>query len=127
MDRIGNQARDEMLRAARAKAFATPLSEFHPGNPELFRSDTLWPYFERLRNEEPVHFCTTSPVGSYWSVTRYADIMHVDTNAAIFSSDIKLGGIMLRDSEYQWPSFIVMDEPKHDPQRKTVAPMFTPT
>ena len=30
---------------------------------ELFRTDTLWPYFERLRNEEPVHFCTTSPVG----------------------------------------------------------------
>ena len=57
MDRIGNQARDEMLRAARANAFATPLGEFHPGNPELFRSDTLWPYFERLRNEEPVHFC----------------------------------------------------------------------
>ena len=56
------------------------LSEFHPGNPELFRSDTLWPYFERLRNEEPVHFCTTSPVGTYWSVTKYNDIMHVDTN-----------------------------------------------
>jgi cytochrome P450 len=121
-------AQDERQRAAREKAYATPLSEFHPGNPELFRTDTLWPYFERLRNEEPVHFCTTSPVGSYWSVTKYNDIMHVDTNAAIFSSDVNLGGIMLRDltPEYQWPSFIVMDEPEHGPQRKTVAPMFTP-
>jgi cytochrome P450 len=128
-DMVGtnNIAPDERKRAAREKAYATPLSEFHPADPELFRSDTLWPYFERLRNEEPVHFCTTSPVGSYWSVTRYAHIMHVDTNAAIFSSDIKLGGIMLCDSEYQWPSFIVMDQPKHGPQRKTVAPMFTPT
>jgi hypothetical protein len=85
-------ARDEVQRAAREKAYATPQSEFHPGNPELFRSDTQWPYFERLRNEEPVHFCSTSPVGNYWSVTKYNDIMHVDTNAAIFSSDLNLGG-----------------------------------
>jgi cytochrome P450 len=121
-------AREERLAAARRKAYATPLGEFHPGNPELFRTDTLWPYFERLRAEEPVHFCTTSPVGAYWSVTRHDDIMHVDTNAAIYSSDVNLGGIMLRDldPEYMWPSFIVMDEPRHGEQRKTVAPMFTP-
>ena len=108
-------------RAARENAYAMPLSEFHPGNPELFRSDTLWPYFERLRNEEPVHFCSTSPVGNYWSVTKYNDIMHVETNPAIFSSDVNLGGIMLRDVEpdHKWPSFITMDEPKHAPQRKT--------
>jgi cytochrome P450 len=122
-------AQQELQREARKRAYATPLKDFHPGNPELFRSDTLWPYFERLRTEEPVHFCTNSPVGSYWSVTKYHDIMHVDTNAAIYSSDIKLGGVMLRDVEpdYQWPSFITMDEPRHGPQRKTVAPMFTPT
>lgn len=116
------------LRAAREKAYATPLDEFHPGAPELFRSDTLWPYFERLRREAPVHYCRTSPVGNYWSVTKYHDIMHVDTHHAIFSSDVRLGGIMLRDvePEYQWPSFIAMDEPRHGPQRKTVQPMFTP-
>jgi cytochrome P450 len=121
-------AREERQRAAREKAYATPLAEFHPGHPELFRSDTLWPYFERLRKEEPVHFCATCPVGDYWSVTKYHDIMHVDTNAAIFSSDVRLGGISLRDvgENYNWPSFIAMDEPKHGPQRKTVQPMFTP-
>jgi cytochrome P450 len=123
------RARRTAQQEARKKAYAMPLADFHPGNPELFRSDTLWPYFERLRNEEPVHFCTTSPVGSYWSVTKYNDIMHVDTNAAIYSSDVTLGGIMLRDldADYSWPSFITMDEPKHGPQRKTVSPMFTPT
>ena len=124
-----NMALDERKRAAREKAYATPLSEFHPGNPELFQTDTLWPYFERLRNEEPVHFCTASPVGCYWSVTKYNDIMYVDTNANIFSSDLNRGGIMLRDPDpgYKWPSFIVMDEPHHGPQRKSVAPMFAPT
>jgi cytochrome P450 len=128
MHRSTSNTSNEAHRAARAKAYATPLSEFHPGNPELFRSDTLWPYFERLRNEEPVHFCSTSPVGNYWSVTKYNDIMHVETNAEIFSSDVNLGGIMLRDVEpdYKWPSFIAMDEPQHAAQRKTVAPMFTP-
>ena len=129
MDESARRAAAERQKAAREIAYATPLSQFHPGNPELFRSDTLWPYFERLRKEEPVHFCTTSPVGNYWSVTRYDDIMRVDSNAQIYSSDVNLGGIMLRDldPEYQWPSFIVMDEPKHGPQRKTVAPLFTPT
>jgi cytochrome P450 len=128
MLKIMSSARDERQRAAREKAYATPLSEFHPGHPELFRSGTLWPYFERLRAEEPVHYCSTSPVGNYWSVTKYNDIMHVETNPAVFSSDIHLGGIMLRDVApgYEWPSFIAMDEPRHGPQRKTVAPLFTP-
>jgi cytochrome P450 len=121
-------APDERIRAAREKAYATPLSQFHPGDPQLFQTNTIWPYFERLRNEEPVHFCTTSPVGSYWSVTKYSDIMYVDSNATMFSSEVSRGGIMLRDPEpqYKWPSFITMDEPLHGRQRKSVAPMFTP-
>ncbi|HEX3182831.1 MAG TPA: cytochrome P450 [Beijerinckiaceae bacterium] len=118
------------LRAARETAYSMPLADFHPGNPELFRTDTIWPYFERLRNEEPVHYCTKSPaaVGEYWSVTKYHDIMHVETHPDIFSSDVRLGGIMLRDVDpkYEWPSFIAMDEPRHAAQRKTVAPLFTP-
>ncbi len=123
-----DSAQRRAQQEAREKAYAMPLADFHPGAPELFRSDTLWPYFERLRDEEPVHYCTTSPVGNYWSVTKYRDIMHVDTNAAIYSSDVKLGGIALRDvgPDYAWPSFIAMDEPMHAPQRKTVSPMFTP-
>ena len=122
-------SRDQRMRAAREMAYATPLSEFHPGDPELFRTDTLWPYFERLRNEEPVHFCTTSPVGSYWSVTKYNDIVHVDANPADLFVGPQARRHMLRDAapEYEWPSFIAMDEPEHTPQRKSVAPMFTPT
>jgi hypothetical protein len=116
------------LRAAREMAYETPLSEFHPGAPKLFRDDTLWPYFERLRNEEPVHFCTNAPIEPYWSVTKYNDIMHVDTSHEIFSSEQSLGGISIRDSPegYDWPSFIAMDQPRHAAQRKTVSPMFTP-
>lgn len=120
--------RAELLREARLEAYSTPLENFHPGAPRLFQNDTLWPWFERLRKEAPVHYCTNAPIAPYWSVTRYHDIMHVDTNHALFSSDVSHGGIMIRDVEpgYDWPSFIAMDEPRHGEQRKTVSPMFTP-
>jgi cytochrome P450 len=120
--------RAEIQRAARAQAYSMPLKDFHPGAPKLFATDTLWPYFERLRAEEPVHYCTNAPIEPYWSVTKYNDIMHVDTNHSTFSSDTRNGGIMIRDVPvgYDWPSFISMDEPQHTPQRKTVVPMFTP-
>jgi cytochrome P450 len=121
--------KEAIQRSAREAAYAMPLKDFHPGAPRLFQSDTLWPYFERLRKEEPVHYCTNAPIEPYWSVTKYNDIMHVDTNAAVFSSDVRHGGIAIRDvpEGYDWPSFIAMDEPRHGPQRKTVSPMFTPT
>jgi len=110
---------------ARAKAQATPLADF---NPELFRTDSHWPWFERLRREEPVHYCRDSEFGPYWSVTKYNDIMAVDTNHGVFSSDSALGGITIRDArpDLRRPSFIAMDPPKHDVQRKTVSPVVSP-
>jgi len=39
----------DVKRAARDAAYAMPLEEINPGDNELFRTDTHWPYFERLR------------------------------------------------------------------------------
>jgi cytochrome P450 len=116
-------------QAAREHAFSTPLEQFNPGDPELYRTDSFWPYFDRLRNEDPVHYCKDSMFGPYWSVTKYNDIMDVDTNHAVFSSATALGGITIRDipSHLRSESFIAMDQPRHGPQRKTVSPLFTPT
>ena len=75
------------------------LEDIDVSRPELFRRNTMWPYFERLRKEDPVHYCPRSRVGPYWSVTKYKDIMHVETNHAVFSSDIDLGGIGIRDAK----------------------------
>ncbi|HEY6763432.1 MAG TPA: cytochrome P450 [Candidatus Sulfotelmatobacter sp.] len=127
--KITIDSKEEKLERARMHAYAMPLKDFHPGAPRLFASDTLWPYFERLRNEEPVHYCTNCPIEPYWSVTKYKDIMHVETNQAIFSSDLALGGITIHDTPpgFELPSFIAMDEPLHAAQRKTIAPMFTPS
>ena len=37
---------------AREKAYATPLDRYQVADNELFRGDTLWPWFERLRKED---------------------------------------------------------------------------
>ena len=122
-------AQDPSQEEARERASSLPLEDFDPGDPELFRSDTHWPYFDRLRREDPVHYCKDSMFGPYWSVTRYNDIMDIETNHSVFSSAATLGGITIRDAapDLRRESFIAMDQPRHSAQRKTVAPMFTPT
>ena len=107
------------------------LDELDPSHPALFSNDTLWGHFERLRNEDPVHYHEFSTVGPYWSVTKYADIMYVDTHHHLFSSDQKKGGIALggvpdREEQYSLPMFISSDPPKHDAQRMVVTPLFLP-
>ncbi|MBP7651376.1 MAG: cytochrome P450 [Phenylobacterium sp.] len=111
---------------ARAKAYATPLELLDPAQPELFRQDAHWALFERLRKEDPVHYTAEHEFGPYWSITKYNDIMTVDTNHEAFSSE---GGITIANQtagEGPLPMFIAMDPPKHDVQRKTVSPVVSP-
>ncbi len=118
----------ETAREARAKALATPIEQFDVADPELFRSDTLWPWFERLRREDPVHLCRESRFGPYWSITKHHDIIAVDSNHRIFSSDSEIGGITIMEGRQprEQSSFIALDPPMHDAQRKVIMPMFTP-
>ena len=117
----------DVKRAARDAAYAMPLAEINPADPELFRTDTWGPYFERLRAEDPVHWAVSpeEDVGGYWSVTTWNDIMAVDTNHEAFSSEPT---IVLPDpaEDFTLPMFIAMDSPKHDIQRKTVSPAVSP-
>ncbi|MBI1405071.1 MAG: cytochrome P450 [Caulobacter sp.] len=116
------------LAAARAEALSTPLELLNPGEPSRFADNSFWPVFERLRKEDPVHYTAESEWGPYWSITRFEDIVAVDTNHQAFSSDAHLGGITLADfnPEFMLPMFIAMDPPKHDVQRKTVSPAVSP-
>lgn len=102
--------------------YDTSLDQIDVSQPELFRANSLWPWFERLRREDPVHYCAASAYGPYWSVTKYRDIMEVETNHRAFSS---ASGITLRDApeDFQLPMFIAMDPPKHEAQRKVVSPI----
>src|SRR6202167_2045900 len=112
----------------REAAYATPIEQIDVSNPHLYQDDTWRPYFERLRHEDPVHWCENGIYGAFWSVTRYRDIMAVDTDHKAFSSDALMGGVVLRDvpPDSRRPSFISMDPPKHDQQRKIVAPIVAP-
>ena len=112
----------------RSPAWDMSLDRINVSQPELFRTNAFWPYFERLRREDPVHFCAESDYGPYWSVTKYNDIMAEDTNHQVFSSEASLGGITMRDqqADFLLPMFIAMDPPKHDKQRKVVSPIVAP-
>jgi cytochrome P450 len=107
---------------------AMPLDQIHVGHPGLFRSNRFAAVFERLRREDPVHYCEHGEYGPYWSVTKYKDIMAVDINHAAFSSESALGGITIRDQpgDFRLPMFIAMDPPRHDAQRKVVSPIVAP-
>jgi cytochrome P450 len=115
----------DLAKNARAEAYSMALSDLDMSLGERFRDDTIWPFFERLRQEDPVHYCAESEFGPYWSVTRYADILTVDTTHQVFSSE---GGITIANprDEFPLPMFIAMDPPKHDAQRKVVSPIVSP-
>lgn len=112
--------------AAREQAYATPLELLNPAQPALFQADAMWPIFERLRAEDPVHFTAESEYGPYWSITKYNDIMAVDTNHQVFSSEPAITIAEQTGDEGPLPMFIAMDPPKHDIQRKTVSPAVSP-
>ncbi len=101
--------------------YSLPLEAIDVANPHLFAADRHWAWFQRLRDEAPVHYCADSAFGPYWSVTRYDDIMQVDTSHEIYSSE---PAITIRDAEddFPLPMFIAMDRPRHDEQRGTVSP-----
>jgi cytochrome P450 len=109
-------------------AYSIPLEAIDVSDPQLYQDDTYYPYFERLRREDPVHWCPESRYGPYWAVTKYKDIMQVEVNHGIYSSDAGAGGIQIEDQPKDMvrPSFIRMDPPRHDEQRKVVSPIVAP-
>ena len=104
------------------------LDEIDISNPKLYQDDIYYPYFARLRREDPVHYRKNGLYGSFWSVTKFKDIMAVETHPEIYSSEAKLGGISITDrpTEFRRSSFISMDPPRHDEQRKVVSPIVAP-
>jgi cytochrome P450 len=111
--------------------YSMPIEELSVIDPLLFQTEAHWGYFERLRKEDPVHLNDDDEYGRHWSVTKFNDIMTVDKNHEIYSSDdgITLGLPASRQherSEFKTTSFISMDPPKHDVQRATVSPVVAP-
>ncbi|MEK9819899.1 MAG: cytochrome P450 [Pseudomonadales bacterium] len=109
-----------------------PLETINPMSARLFSEDQHWGFFERLRNEDPVHFNETELAGRYWSLTRYEEIKKVDSDHERFSSahGITLGfpvDTALPEGALNISMFIAMDPPTHDVQRRTVSPVVAPS
>ena len=74
------------LKRARQYAATAELDALDVSNFYLFQSDAQWPFFERLRNEDPVHYHSDSRYGPYWSITKHAHIKEIDSDHHRFSS-----------------------------------------
>jgi len=114
------------MTASLPDVYSMPLDAIDVSDPKIYQDDVWHPYFERLRREAPVHYCRESRYGPYWSVCKYNDIMQVEINHGVYSSE--LGGIAVEDPPkgLERQSFIRMDPPKHDGQRKVVGPIVAP-
>lgn len=106
-------------------AYSIAIDQLDVSDPRLYKGDNWQPYFERLRNEDPVHLTSDSPFGSYWSITRYEDIVFVDSHPELFSSEPV---IAIGDPPDDMPieMFISMDGDKHTRQRKSVQGVVAP-
>ena len=113
------------MNAPTADPYSLPLAELDPSTAVLFKQQQHWAYFERLREEDPVHFVDSEEFGPYWSVTKFKDIMFVDSHHKEFSSEpvIVIGEL---DADFLPPQFIAMDPPKHDVQRAAVSLAVAP-
>jgi cytochrome P450 len=61
-------------------------------------------------------------------VAKYKDIITVEVNHKVFSSSDEVGGIMINDAPkgMERTSFIRMDPPDHDEQRREVSSTVNP-
>ncbi len=101
------------------------LAQLDVSDPRLYQRGVWGDYFKRLRDEDPVHYIQDSPFGPFWSVTRFEDIVKVDSDHETFSSEPM---VVIGDSAEDFPveAFITMDEPRHGLQRAAVQPAVAP-
>ena len=116
------------IKPVTASFGAESLDALDMSDARRFETGTFWPLFARMRHEEPVHFCADSPFGPFWSITRYADIMTVDTDHKRFSSAPSITLVNAHpDPTRRNTMFIAMDQPKHTEQRKAVNHIVAPS
>lgn len=105
--------------------YSIPLDQICMNQSRMFQNNVHGEYFRRLRNEDPVHYCAESEVGPFWSITKFDDIVKIDSNHKQFSSEPSIG-IGNQAADFTTPMFIAMDPPKHDVQRKAATPGVAP-
>jgi len=83
-----------------------------------------YPAFEELRSKEPV-YRFDGPEGSFWAVSRHADVQHVSKHPDLFRSG---SGVLLTDLTrpvVTTDSIIYLDPPVHAKHRRLLSPSLT--
>ena len=106
--------------------WSLPLDTFDVSKAAIFQQNAHGEYFRRLRQDAPIHYCPESQFGGFWSITRFNDIVAIDSNHRQFSS---YNSIVIGDAppDFDTPMFIAQDPPIHDVQRKAVQPAVAPS
>ena len=135
-------------RAARDRIYAAPLDTIDPAELGAFEREEMFFKFERLRAEQPVHYTPAgvSDYGDYWSITKWDDIVRIDTDPVAFSNKWAIalptvGGNRTSDAihgsnrtpeqikadeERGMQSLLSMDPPQHGIHRGAVAEGVSP-
>jgi len=109
----------------------TPVDQIDLGDMSLWVDGPPHDLFERIRNEDPVHWspmATWDNEPGFWSITLAEDIHAISRDWETFSSE--KGGIVAADHsiplEFQNAMFIGMDPPRHDRIKHLFQRGFTP-
>lgn len=116
--------RSATRESAQTFAASADLAQLDVSNHFLFQRDAHWPLFERLRREAPVFRHPESRYGPFWSITSHSAIKEIEADHHRFSSASGIGIVDNPGAESS--SFIAMDPPRHDEQRRTVSPVVAP-
>jgi cytochrome P450 len=92
-------------------------------DPAFYAGDP-YPAFAALREQSPVHRFEGAE-GSFWALTRHADVQHVSRHPELFCSG---KGVLLTDLTrpvLSTDSIVYLDPPRHAKHRKLLSPSLT--
>ena len=111
-------------------AWSTPLADIDVSRSEYYGDDSWRPYFARLRQEDPVHYCREQSQRSVLvgdAPRRHQGSGHEASDLFVRRKAASRSAKEMRPKTSELDNFIAMDEPRHSMQRKTVAPSVAPT
>jgi len=130
-DDLARDSLDAKRALHRRRAYEAPLEILNPAWASAFRDDGHWAYFERLRAEDPVHWTPDSNYGASgrspstttsWRSTPITQVFLVGQGIGLPQAGRSAAAGVHRARDHRGcNSFINMDPPGHDIQRKTVS------
>jgi cytochrome P450 len=121
-----------MMQILAAQVDPGAMEEVDVSRADLWRDDSAVALLDLMRRREPIHFCSKSAFGPFWSLTRYEDIVLAELRPFLFSSCYRRGGITIfgdsaSPADELLPMFLAMDGRAHAVPRRAIAPALGPS